>query len=73
MFAERIRTAIVSLEIKHVSSGIGSFMTISLGVATMRPQQGSSSQKLVEMADEALYKAKRKGRNRVEVWDQLAN
>ena len=71
IFAERVRAAVVALGIKHASSEIGLYVTISLGVATLHPQQRDSSRKLVEMADSALYKAKRGGRNRVEVCDQL--
>jgi diguanylate cyclase len=38
-------------------------VTISLGVATLRP--GDSPQSLIERADNCLYAAKRRGRNRV--------
>ena len=40
-------------------------MTISLGVATAPPGTTSSPEGLVAEADEALYRAKRAGRNRV--------
>ena len=39
------------------------FMTISVGCATMTPQLGHNSSSLIELADKALYKAKRSGRN----------
>lgn len=68
IFAESIRAAIAALEIRHASSKIEPFVTMSLGVASTRPEQGSPFQKLIEMADDSLYKAKRKGRNRVEIW-----
>jgi diguanylate cyclase (GGDEF)-like protein len=41
-------------------------VTISIGVATC-PEDGSSQEELLKKADEALYEAKRQGRNRVSV------
>lgn len=45
-------------------------VTVSVGVASLQENQPSTPEKLVSMADEALYKAKEKGRNRVEVFGQ---
>lgn len=41
--------------------------TLSIGIATF-PGHGRTRDALVEAADKALYSAKHKGRNRVEVW-----
>lgn len=57
--AERLRGRIESISI----SGIGR-MTASVGVASF-PEHASSRDTLVLLADRALYKAKRTGRNRV--------
>ncbi len=46
-------------------------VTISMGVATC-PDHAESNQKLIEMADTALYAAKKQGRNRVCVFDKGA-
>jgi diguanylate cyclase (GGDEF)-like protein len=54
--AETLRARIESLEIG---------VTISLGVATMQPEQQNSPADLIAAADEALFQAKQTGRNRV--------
>jgi diguanylate cyclase (GGDEF)-like protein len=64
-FAERLRKACESRGIPHPASSVASTVTISLGVASRVPGETMSSQVLVQEADEALYRAKREGRNRV--------
>ena len=65
--AERIRKGIIDLTIPHVSSPIAPVVTVSLGVTTMVPQAGQDPIELVRRSDEALYKAKRAGRNQIGV------
>ena len=62
--AERVRSAVAALEIPHAGSQAGC-VTVSVGVATAYPQLGQQAAVLVQEADEALYEAKRNGRNRV--------
>lgn len=69
--AETARKAVEGLRIPH-PSGIGPFVTLSLGVATVVPVRGEDRQQLVEAVDEALYEAKRAGRNRVVVREPSA-
>ena len=52
------------LKIPH-PLGIGPYVTASFGVATVVPGRDDDRQRLVAEADEALYRAKREGRNRV--------
>ncbi|MEZ5627745.1 MAG: diguanylate cyclase [Rhodocyclaceae bacterium] len=68
--AERIRTAIVALDMPHVASSVGKAVTVSLGVASADPSKFSAAA-LLSAADQALYAAKKLGRNRVEVAGDL--
>ena len=63
--AEKMRLAVESLMIKHEFSDIASVITISLGGVACIPN-GDSPEKILQVADKALYQAKEKGRNRVE-------
>ncbi len=65
--AESVRFAIASLELPHPASPVAPFLTVSVGVATATREWHSSPEELVAAADQALYGAKRSGRNRVNV------
>lgn len=62
--AEQIVAAVYALDLKHEDSAAGR-VTVSIGLACTMPHQGSHVDKLFKEADEALYLAKRTGRNRV--------
>jgi diguanylate cyclase (GGDEF)-like protein len=64
--AEKIRATIQALNILHEHATPAGCVTISVGVATLRPETkpDASPHDLIEAADQALYKAKRSGRNR---------
>ena len=65
--AESIRLAIEAAAIAHpAAAGSGGVVTASIGVAVCVPQPGEQAERLVALADEALYRAKQAGRNRVE-------
>jgi diguanylate cyclase (GGDEF)-like protein len=65
MFAERLRSQVEKAPIP-VNDGTTTLkVTISLGVAALRGED-SSVNDLIRRADEALYRAKKNGRNRVE-------
>lgn len=63
--AERIRLAITAIRVRIKERDLPP-LTISIGVA-MYPDDGDDPQRVLERADEALYEAKRKGRNQVQV------
>ncbi len=65
--AENIRRAIEDLGIP--AAGDGACLTVSLGAAALVPDGSLAPERLVELADAALYAAKRNGRNRVEIGD----
>lgn len=62
--AEKMRQAVADLGIAHGGSLLQR-LTISCGVACQIPARDSAPESLVEIADAALYQAKRSGRNRV--------
>jgi len=63
--AERIREHVAAAGIPHGASPVAPHITISLGVATIAPDEDTEPEALIAMADCLLYKAKHSGRNRV--------
>jgi diguanylate cyclase (GGDEF)-like protein len=63
--AEGMRRAVEGLAIPHRDSPISPFVTLSIGVASMRTGGDANPEALLRAADLALYSAKRGGRNRV--------
>lgn len=61
--AESIRQKIEELNVPHRASSVAGCVTASVGVATMVPSQVSSTRRIIELADKALYQAKTIGRN----------
>ncbi len=65
--SEILRERVEALRIPHAKSDANNVVTVSLGAATVVPASYSSQATLIEEADKALYRAKEKGRNRVEI------
>ncbi len=71
--AERIRAGIESCKFSVVKQGSpkeSHQITVSIGIASF-PEDSSDPIELVEMADSALYRAKRSGRNRVIAYREI--
>lgn len=62
--AESICEKIRLLEIPHEFSSVAKHVTLSIGVASMVACEESSTNELINMADNALYNAKESGRNK---------
>jgi diguanylate cyclase (GGDEF)-like protein len=62
--AEKLRAGVEGLRLPHGGSGTAPWVTVSVGVATLRPGEDDGTS-LLAAADWALYQAKRSGRNQV--------
>jgi len=62
--AENICQAIFELKLPHADSPFG-YITASIGVASLQPDEETTAEQLLRIADQALYHAKYQGRNRV--------
>jgi diguanylate cyclase (GGDEF)-like protein len=66
--AEHLAQAIRDLALPHPHNAHQGIVTLSLGVATLVPRRGEDETELLLAADQALYSAKEKGRNQVQVF-----
>lgn len=68
--ADRLRRTIEELRIAHAAAPSG-LVTISVGVAALVPGPHEAPERVIEIADAALYAAKHDGRNTVIVHDSM--
>jgi two-component system cell cycle response regulator len=66
--ADKCRQAVQDLGIEHAGNAGYGVVTISIGVACMVPEEDLHYGDLIEMADQALYESKEKGRNCVSLY-----
>lgn len=65
VIGERVRSSVENLKIPHIKSEASNFVTVSVGVSNTIPKEGESYEDLISRADEAMYMAKKNGRNKV--------
>ena len=63
--AQTLQEKMERLKIEHRHSSVSQYVTVSVGIATMNAEHLSSSEKIILIADQMLYKAKSLGRNRI--------
>jgi diguanylate cyclase (GGDEF)-like protein len=71
--ADKMRLAVSGMSIEHYGAQTGSVVTISAGVAVVEPTRDRRARGALQLADQALYDAKMRGRNRVVLMDQGAH
>jgi len=67
--ADDLRQAVQNLNIVHQDSVTSASVTASIGTSIVKPSHERSPEGAIQAADEALYSAKRAGRNRVVVME----
>jgi diguanylate cyclase (GGDEF)-like protein len=63
--ADRIQHSVDALALRNDASPFDKRLTISIGLAVSSPRLGMNHADLVDVADQALYEAKHRGRNRI--------
>jgi diguanylate cyclase (GGDEF)-like protein len=67
LVAEAMFYNVKALDMPHTYSSVSERVTVSFGLATIVPLIDVKSSTLIKAADDALYEAKKQGRNRIEM------
>jgi diguanylate cyclase (GGDEF)-like protein len=65
----QLHATLAKAAIEHPSSNVGPSVTFSIGAACVEPLPGRRPEGFIQLADEALYAAKERGRNRTVIMD----
>ncbi len=63
VLADSLRLAVAQLAIPHADSDVSKVVTMSQGIVSLVPDAQATPEQLIECADQALYRAKQKGRD----------
>jgi diguanylate cyclase (GGDEF)-like protein len=63
-YGDWLSRRIAALNIAHPTAPTAPFVTASVGLCAILPEEGDTAEALLHAADMALYEAKRAGRNR---------
>jgi len=66
--AESIIENVLKLNLEHKGSDVEKIVTLSIGISCTVPEKGKTINNLISEADQALYRAKENGRNRIELF-----
>jgi len=66
--AEKIRSRVEEAQLVYSASDGEAIITISAGVAAVIPSKGQSPEHLIEIADQAMYQAKKNGKNQINMY-----
>ncbi len=67
VLSRKVMQIVEACAIPHTGSPYGQ-ITVSLGCATLQPTMQTSTKHLLKAADDAMYRAKTGGRNRMQLW-----
>ncbi|MEM6611137.1 MAG: CHASE2 domain-containing protein [Cyanobacteria bacterium P01_C01_bin.72] len=73
LVAQRIRSKLKAMQIPHEGSKASKYVSISMGIASVYYNKAISPKELIDIADEALYKAKEQGRDCAVVGKPIEN
>ena len=65
--AQRIQDRLAEEDIVNLASPLGERVTVSIGLASMVPSSDQTASELIAAADQALYEAKKSGRNQIAI------
>lgn len=67
---QRIHQQLDTLHLPHKASKVSDHVTVSMGLCHQESQNTFTIEKLIQQADESLYKSKEAGRNCTTMWQK---